>query len=119
MVAYPLDEILGCRDQPRLCALRRNGRLAAKVVTTAICRNTRKKSRILSAACSVKRSAQSPPCKKSFACGDLAQHTLELARLTREDQRRKARNLALDLGQRRQAGINGHLLDRFRSPARR
>jgi hypothetical protein len=34
MVAYPLDEILGCRDQPRLCPFRRNGRPAAKVVTT-------------------------------------------------------------------------------------
>ena len=54
--------------------------------------------------------------KESFARGDLAQHTLQLARLAREDQRRKARELTLDLGQRRLVGIIWHLLDRFASP---
>src|ERR1700729_639334 len=33
-------------------------------MTTAICRNTRKKSRMLLAPCSAKRSAQSPPCNR-------------------------------------------------------
>ena len=55
--------------------------------------------------------------KKSFARGDLAQHTLQLARLARENQRRKARELTLDPGQRRLVAIDGHLLDRFCSPA--
>src|SRR4051812_15134596 len=41
------------------------GLAPAKVSTTAICRNTRKKSRMLSAPCSAKLSAQSPPCKRN------------------------------------------------------
>jgi hypothetical protein len=57
--------------------------------------------------------------KKSFARSDLAQHTLELPCLARENQRRKARELTLNLGQRRLVGIIWHLLDRLRSPARR
>src|SRR5205823_14207562 len=41
------------------------GEEPAKVSTTAICRNTRKKSRILLAPCSAKLSAQSPPCSRN------------------------------------------------------
>ena len=41
------------------------GEAAAKVITTAICRKTRKKSRMLSAECSPKLSAQSPPCNRN------------------------------------------------------
>src|SRR5437764_9679056 len=40
------------------------GEAAAKVSTTAICRNTRKKSRIEFALWSSKLSAQSPPCNR-------------------------------------------------------
>src|SRR3984893_5700734 len=40
------------------------GDAAANVITTAICRNTRKKSRILLAPCSAKLSEQSPPCRR-------------------------------------------------------
>ena len=54
--------------------------------------------------------------QSNFARGDLAQHTLQLARLAREDQRRKARELTLDLGQRCLVGIIWYLLDRFASP---
>src|SRR5499433_3147228 len=41
------------------------GEAAAYVITTAICRKTRKKSRILLAPCSAKLSAQSPPCNRN------------------------------------------------------
>ena len=54
--------------------------------------------------------------KKSFARGNLAQHALQFARLAREDQRWKARELTLDLGQRCLVGIIWYLLDRFASP---
>src|ERR1700710_1055446 len=40
------------------------GDAAANVSTTAICKKTRKKSRILLAPCSAKLSAQSPPCSR-------------------------------------------------------
>jgi hypothetical protein len=40
------------------------GEEPAKVSTTAIWRNTRKKSRMLLAPCSAKLSAQSPPCSR-------------------------------------------------------
>src|SRR5262249_50871199 len=40
------------------------GEAAANVITTAICKNTRKKSRMLLAPCSAKLSAQSPPCSR-------------------------------------------------------
>ena len=72
------------------------GEAAAKVMTTAICRNTRKKSRMLSAECSAKLSAQSPPwSRKALAPGRLAEGLLELARFAREDQRRIAGKLPL------------------------
>src|SRR5262249_43901899 len=57
------------------------------------------------------------PKERFTRCG-LAQHALELARLTRENKRRKTCKLALDLGQRRLIGIIRHLLDRLASPAR-
>ena len=94
------------------------GDAAAKVMTTAICRNTRKKSRILSAECSPKLSAQSPPCNRNESpAGRLAERLLEFARFACKNQRRIAGKLALGLGQRRTIGIDRRLRDRLRPPA--
>ena len=72
----------------------------AKVSTTAICRNTRKKSRMLLAPCSAKLSAQSPPCsRKASPAATRASARLQLARLACKNQRRKGRELLLDVGQ--------------------
>ena len=71
-----------------------------KVSTTAICRKTRKKSRMLLAPCSAKLSAQSPPCsRKASPAADARQRFLQVARLAGKNQRRKGRKLRLDVGQ--------------------
>ena len=70
-VARQLDAVslLG-RRRPGFCELARDAtdlhhrQGAREVSTTAICRKTRKKSRMLLAPCSAKLSAQSPPCSR-------------------------------------------------------
>jgi len=56
-----VSEERGLANWPAMRPIFTTGWAPAKVSTTAICRKTRKKSRILSAPCSAKLSAQSPP----------------------------------------------------------
>jgi hypothetical protein len=65
----------------------------------------------LSAECSEKLSAQSPPCSRKAL-------PLQIARFAGEDQRREAGELALDVSERRQVAIDRRLLDRQIPPAR-
>ena len=55
--------------------------------------------------------------QKGFAGGDLCEHALQLARLARENERRKAGKLRLDLGERPGVRIDRRLLDRLQPPA--
>src|SRR5215475_10966443 len=64
---FSVAELRGLANWPPMRPILTTGNAAAKVSTTAICRNTRKKSRMLSAPCSAKLSAQSPPCSRK-AC---------------------------------------------------
>ena len=57
--------------------------------------------------------------QERLAGGDLGERLLELARLARENQRRKGGELLLDRGQRRRVRIDRHLLDRFVSASSR
>ena len=60
-IPFSMSAERGLANWPAMRPILTTGLLAAKVSTTAICRNTRKKSRIGSAPCSEKVSAQSPP----------------------------------------------------------
>ena len=73
---------------------------------------------MLLAPCSAKLSAQSPPCsRKASPAATRRQRPLQVARLAGEHQRRKGRELRLDLGQRLRIGIFGHLQHRLGAPA--
>ena len=54
--------------------------------------------------------------QKGFAGGDLRQGALEIARLAGENERRKTRQLRLDLGERFAVRVAGHLHDRSGAP---
>ena len=54
--------------------------------------------------------------QKSVAGRDLRQRALEVARLAGKNQRRKARKLRLDVGERLGVGVVGHLHDRLGAP---
>src|SRR5215471_8011941 len=67
---FSVGEERGLANWPAMRPTCTTGDAAAYVRTTAICRNTRKKSRMLLAVwliarCSVKLSAQSPPCRRN------------------------------------------------------
>ena len=94
------------------------GDAAANVMTTAICRKTRKKSRMLSAGMLAEAfSAIAALEQEGLAGGGAAQRALQFARLARKDERRIARELALGLRQRAEVPIDRRLLDRLRPPA--
>jgi hypothetical protein len=54
--------------------------------------------------------------QKRVAGRHLRQRPLEVARLARKNQRRKARKLRLDVGERLGVGVIRHLHDRLRAP---
>ena len=94
------------------------GEPAAKVSTTAICRNTRKKSRILLAPMLGKAfGAIAALQQESLAARDPRKLLLQLARLAGKNQRREGRELLLDAGKRRRVRIIRHLRDRLSAPA--
>ena len=57
-------DVRGFANWPAMRPILTTGNAAANVITTAICRITRKKSRMLLAPCSAKLSAQSPPWRR-------------------------------------------------------
>jgi hypothetical protein len=57
--------------------------------------------------------------QEGLALCDFREGLLEIARLTRKNEWRKARQALLDLRQRRLVLVDRHLQDRFRPPARR
>jgi len=87
------------------------GEAAAKVITTAICRKTRKKSRMLSAECSAKLSAQSRPGAGKPRPPRPAQRPLELARLPAKTRGGIARKLTLGFRERLGIFVDGRLRD--------
>ena len=94
------------------------GEPPAKVSTTAICRNTRKKSRILfGAVLGEAFGAIAALQQEGLAGADARQRFLQAARLTCKNQRRKARKLLLDRRQRGLVRIIRHLHDGFAAPA--
>jgi hypothetical protein len=87
------------------------------VSTTAICKKTRRKSRMLLALTLLALGAIAALQQETLPHGDLAQRLLQAARLTCKNQRRKARELPLDGFERGLVGIVGDLLDRPLAPA--
>ena len=95
------------------------GSAAAKVSTTAICRKTRKKSRILSAECSAKLSAQSPPCsRKASPARPCPACVFSLRASPAKTSGGKPASCLSTSPSAAGVRIDGHLLDRLRPPAR-
>ena len=108
----------GLANWPAMRPTFTTGEPPAKVSTTAICRNTRKKSRMLSARMLGEAlGAIAALQQEGLALGDAGQRALQLARLAGKNQRRKAGELLLDGLERREVRIGRNLLDRLVSPA--
>ena len=95
------------------------GEAPAKVSTTAICRNTRKESRMLLALMMLGEAlgAVAALQQESLARGDPPKRFLQLARLACKDQRRKGGELPLDRLQCGRIWIVRHLHDGLGPPA--
>ena len=91
---------------------------AGKVSTTAICRKTRKKSRMLSAPCSAKLSAQSPPCsRKAWPLATSAERSFRSRASPAKTSGGKVASCSSTSANACRSGIVRHLRNRLCAPA--
>ncbi len=107
----------GLANWPAMRPIFTTGMPPPKVSTTAICRmHAQRVADLVGLEVGEGLGAVAALEQEGLAGADLGQPLLQRARLAGEDQRRVARELALDLGQSRGVGIVRHLLDGAAAP---